>query len=729
MRYSFVLLILFVFFGCTDKGDHAEPNYDVIPRMPILEKSDGWFTFQRPEDLKNIDGLNISEEEESLSPGYYSLKIDSTGIDVEASDKAGVQHALTTLQQLIDLNNVPGSNKVSVPYLSTLDGPRFSYRGMHLDVARHFFPVEVVKEYIDLLAYYKLNRFHWHLTEDQGWRIEIKQYPKLQEIAAYRPETLIGSYSDQPHKFDGKRYGGYYTQEEIKDVVAYASEKNVTIIPEIEMPGHAQAAIAAYPELGCTGEQLQPMTKWGVSENVYCPTEETFEFLENVLDEVMELFPSKYIHIGGDEVPKKQWKESEFCQNLIKEKGLKDEHELQSYFIQRIEKYLNSKGRQIIGWDEILEGGLAPNATVMSWRGMKGGIEAAEQGHDVIMTPTSHCYFDYYQSIDDGEPLAIGGYLPVEKVYSFDPVPESLEEEKRKHILGAQGNVWTEYIPTREKLFYMALPRMQAIAEVNWTPTEEKNYKDFVRRLGSHFTILEQKNIKPANHVYNVNASFKVGEKGVVILENPIGEGEIRYSFNGEPEEVYTSPVSLDGQNELSAQLYINGEAMGKKYILRYNDHLAASMPIELKDPPHPSYNSGGKMALVNGIKGSDEKYGDREWLGFSGKDFDATIDLLNEKKVNLVSLRFFNGPGQWIYLPKKASVYLSENGSDFVLATQPAVIKKDTDERTVSLEIKFPSQNARYVRVIVERHGIIADGLQGAGNEAWLFVDEVVVH
>src|SRR5699024_4171027 len=356
-----------------------------------------------------------------------------------------------------DYTLVPQNTKWTIPVVEITDYPRFEYRGLHLDVGRHFFGVDFIKNYIDLLAMHKMNRFHWHLTEDQGWRIEIKQYPKLTEVGAWRDSTLVGHYGSG--KYDDKRYGGFYTQDEIREVVAYAQKKYVTIIPEIELPGHASAALSAYPELGCKENYDYTIkSTWGVFEDIYCPREETFTFLENVLTEVMDLFSSKYIHIGGDEAPKKQWEESEFAQKVIEREGLENEHELQSYFVTRIEKFLNKHGRQIIGWDEILEGGLAPNATVMSWRGIKGGIEAAKQHHDVIMTPTSYLYLDYYQASPETEPLTIGGWVPLQKVYSYEPVPEELTAEESKYILGAQGNVWTEYMKSGEKVEYMAYP-------------------------------------------------------------------------------------------------------------------------------------------------------------------------------------------------------------------------------------------------------------------------------
>lgn len=440
-------------------------------------------------------------EDPALGNEGYKLVVDEKGVSLTAASGAGLFYGIQTLLQLIP------ENGKTVPYVTITDQPRFAYRGLHLDVSRHMFPAEFVKKYIDLLAHHKLNRFHWHLTEDQGWRIEIKKYPKLQEIAAYRKETVIGHARNadpkNPKDFDGKRYGGYYTQEEVKDIIKYAADRYVTIIPEIEMPGHALAALSAYPELGCTGGPYQAATTFGVFDDVFCAgKEETFTFLEGVLDEVVTLFPSKYIHIGGDECPKAKWETCPHCKKRMKAENRKNTHELQSYFIQRVEKYLNSKDRQIIGWDEILEGGLAPNATVMSWRGEEGGIAAAKQGHDVIMTPTGWCYFDYYQDTTaENEPLAIGGYLPVSKVYSYEPIPAVLTADEAKHILGVQANLWTEYIPTPEHVEYMMYPRACAIAEVAWSPKENRNYEDFLTRLDTHFKHLDAWDVHYAKHL------------------------------------------------------------------------------------------------------------------------------------------------------------------------------------------------------------------------------------
>ena len=425
--------------------------------------------------------------------GAYKLGSSKSGVEITGANPEGVFYGIQTLIQLLPVEK---SGSLSIPLVQVKDEPRFGYRGMHLDVGRHFFPVSYIKKYIDYIALHKMNYFHWHLTEDQGWRIEIKKYPKLTSVGAYRNGTIIGRFPGTGN--DNQKYGGFYTQEEIKDVVRYAQTRYVTIIPEIEMPGHASAAIAAYPELSTfpeesttfppktvwagptTGKQVQQT--WGVFNDVFSPSEKTFKFLEDVIDEVVALFPAPYIHIGGDESPKDNWKRSEFCQQLIKEKGLKDEHELQSYFIQRMEKYINSKGKKIIGWDEILEGGLAPNATVMSWRGEKGGIEAAKQKHDVIMTPTTYVYFDYSQTKKE-DSVTIGGYLPLKKVYNYEPLPAELTADEHKYVLGAQANLWTEYVKNTKKLEYMIFPRMTALSEVLWSKKAHKDWDNFQPRL------------------------------------------------------------------------------------------------------------------------------------------------------------------------------------------------------------------------------------------------------
>lgn len=502
---------------------------------------------QMSEDTLQVNTISFKQvADKNWGDEEYALLIDKKSIRIEAKTGRGFFYGIQSLLQMISIDS-----EVKVPCVKILDEPHYQYRGMHLDVCRHFFSVDFIKKYIDLMAMYKMNTFHWHLTEDQGWRIEIRKYPKLTETGAWRTEK------------DGSRYGGFYTQEQIKEIVAYASDRFITVIPEIELPGHSVAALAAYPELACNEGPFVVENNWGVFDDVYCAGKEsTFEFLQNVMLEVIELFPSKYIHIGGDECPKASWKKCSLCQKRIKEEGLKDEHELQSYFIQRMEKFLLTKGRKIIGWDEILEGGLAPEATVMSWRGTQGGIEAAKQHHDVIMTPGTHCYFDHYQDDNYLEPTAIGGYTSLEKVYSFNPTPEELDLDEAKHILGAQGNVWSEYMSTSDYVEYMVVPRICALSEVLWTPIEQKDWNDFEIRMDHHYSLLKQKEInffvpKPRGGV-NKNYFF---DKMDLPLEVAIPNSEIRFTLDGsvpdQSSNLYTEPISITESTTIKARTFL----------------------------------------------------------------------------------------------------------------------------------------------------------------------------
>jgi len=461
--------------------------------------------------LKNaINELNLNNDEKpknrikfsynkKLDNEEYILRINSNLITIYASTENGAIFGFQSLHQLMNLNLNNGVIKLKNQEIK--DSPRFKYRGMHLDVGRHMYSVDFIKKYIDGLAMLKFNNFHWHLTEDQGWRIEIEKYPELNNIGSFRDSTLIGHYGDKPRQFDKTRYGGFYTKKEIKEIVKYANKRGINVIPEIEMPGHSQAAVASYPMLGCSGEQVGVAPLWGVFKEIYCSKNETFDFLEDIIDEVVELFPSKYIHIGGDEAPKTNWKACGNCQNVIEREGLKDEYELQSYFITRMEKYINSKGKQIIGWDEILEGGLAPNATVMSWRGISGGIEAAKMNHEVIMTPNAICYLDHYQAKDTkNEPLAIGGYTPIEEIYNYEPIPSELDKSLHKYIIGAQGNVWTEYMKTSDHVEYMVFPRILALSEVVWADNRP-SFEDFEKKVNDTYPILDRMNINYSEHL------------------------------------------------------------------------------------------------------------------------------------------------------------------------------------------------------------------------------------
>ncbi|PKA83021.1 hexosaminidase [Ulvibacter sp. MAR_2010_11] len=667
----------------------------------------------------------------------YTLEISGDKILLKASDAGGAFYGVQILRQLLPVQLEKQTAKIQraiqIPQLNITDAPKFAYRGMHFDVSRHFFPKEFIKKYIESLALLKMNYFHWHLTDDQGWRIEIKKYPKLTSHAAFREETLIGHYNATPQEFDEKRYGGFYKQEEIAEIVAFASKYNVTIIPEIEMPGHAQAAISAYPELGCTGESVPVATKWGVFEEIFCPKEETFTFLKDVLTEVMVLFPGEYIHIGGDEAPKTRWENCEHCQKLIKDNNLKDEQGLQSYFIKEIEAFVNSKGKKIIGWDEILEGGLAPNATVMSWRGLDGGIAAAKEKHKVIMTPTSHAYFDYYQADNADEPLAIGGFLPLKKVYGFNPIPKELSEEEAQFIWGAQGNIWTEYIQTEEQVDYMAFPRMLAMSEVVWSGTSEnleKAYPEFLSRVEPFLERLKAMKVNYANHLYEIDGRVRK-EKGAIYfnLSTPTEGKEIKYSINHSEIQTYNGAFAITIDSEITANVYKNGEKVGRDFREEIKFHKGLSATIILNVPPHPAYSSGGKEALLNGISGSDSRYGDKEWLGFWGDDLEITIDFEKETEINSVSLRFYNANGQWIYAPEKIDLLVIQVEGHLLPST--ALFQKTDNSNIVDVIFELSEKEkifSKQIKLTIPSFGTIPEGKQGAGNKAWTFIDEIII-
>ncbi|MCY7376386.1 MAG: family 20 glycosylhydrolase [Pyrinomonadaceae bacterium] len=524
-------------------NDYLQKKYNFKLKITAREPTKNFIAFLPTSTvLANTIGKNET----------YFLRVEKNWIKMDGIG-AGRFYALQSLLQMLPLEF---KDSATIPAVLIFDQPRFQYRGMHLDVGRHFMPVEFVKKYIDLMAQYKFNQFHWHLTEDQGWRIEIKKYPKLTEIGSKRTES-VKERNLQPYIGDGVPVSGFYTQEQIKDVVAYAKARKINVIPEIELPGHSSAALAAYPELGCKENyDYKVQTTWGIFKEVFCPTDKTFQFLEDVLSETIALFPgSPYIHIGGDEVLKDFWKESAFVQELKAKENLKDEHEVQSYFIRRIEKFINSKGRKIIGWDEILEGGIAPNATIMSWRGEKGGIESAKAKHDVIMTPNTFLYFDYGQGDPRYEPLNIGSYITLEKVYSYNPIPKELSADEAKYILGAQANVWTEYMKTPEAVEYMVFPRMLALAEVNWSPLESKNFNDFRRRLSNHYPRLDKQNVnyRIPEPINLQNGFLRKDEcetcSAKLLLFPPIPNSKIFYTLDGsEPTEksnLYFDPIEF----------------------------------------------------------------------------------------------------------------------------------------------------------------------------------------
>ena len=535
-----------------------------------FEKAAGW-PLKMAGERPGTDAICFMQADGYPAEGYY-LRVDPGRILVEYSDGAGAFYAVQTLLQLLPKEifaEKPARGvKWTVPGVDIEDSPRFPYRGMHLDCCLHFIDIPFLERYIDLMALHKVNRFHWHLTEDQGWRIEIKKYPLLTEKGQWRKETVIGSLSSGI--YDGTPHGGFYTQEEIKDLIAYAAARYVTIIPEIEIPGHSLAAISCYPELSCGLEDhYETATRWGIFRQVYCPKEETFKFLEDVFDEVIDLFPSELIHIGGDECPKTSWKQCPHCQALIKKLGLKDEFELQSWFIQRMEKYINSKGRQIIGWDEILQGGLAPNAKVMSWLGEEGGIKAAQQHHEVVMAPYPKYYLDYWQADPDSEPLAMGGPTLLKTMYDYNPVPEVLTPEEQKYIIGVEGCVWTEYMPTPARVEYMAWPRMCAIAESGWS-TAAKDWDGFTRRLETHLGRLDMLDVGYCKAFWNpfIDLHKDTEYSKVVTMSVDAPGAEIHYTLDGSTptaaSPLYTGPFVINRQQKVTAVSIRDGKQIGE---------------------------------------------------------------------------------------------------------------------------------------------------------------------
>lgn len=656
----------------------------------------------------------------------YSLNITAQNIVVTSQSSQGLFYGIQTLIQLIPFEK---KNEIILASLEIVDQPKFQWRGMHLDVCRHFFPKEFIKKYIDFLAMYKMNTFHWHLTDDQGWRIEIKKYPKLTQVGAWRNGSMTGHYSDQT--FDELRYGGFYTQEDIKEIVAYANQRHITIVPEIEMPGHAVAALASYPEFSCTGGPFEVAKIWGVLDDVFCPKEETFTFLENILSEVMTLFPSEYIHIGGDECPKIRWKNCAHCQKRIQDEKLKDEHELQSYFIQRIEKFVNSKGRKIIGWDEILEGGLAPNAAVMSWRGFQGGIDAAKQKHYVVMSPGSHCYFDHYQGEPKNEPISFGGYTNVEKVYSFNPIPKELTTEEAKYILGGQANLWTEYINTPQHAEYMVMPRMAALAEVLWGTSNPDQYKEFEKRLIHHFDSYKAKNINFSKAIYEVTTKAHPTENKMGLLfelksANPSG---IRYTTDGSQPNInslpYKNPISITFNQTVKAGYFEEGILKSAITEQVFEVTKSTGRKIELQKQPHENYGIGGSFSLVDGMIGNPSKFG-RDWLGFWGEDLVATIDLGKEETISKVKINTLSSEGSWIHLPKEIQIAVSNDAVNF--KTVKVIAKNEIDSKKGRIEAEFSKTPAKYIKVTALNNGIIVEGKPGAGSKCWLFVDEISV-
>ena len=680
--------------------------------------------------------------DESLPAEGYELNVDGEGIEVRASQFPGFLYALQSLEQLLPAavyGTEPAPDAAwEVPCVKIADAPRFAYRGMHLDVARHFFSVDEVKRYIDVMAIHKLNTLHWHLTDDQGWRIEIKRYPELTAVGSIRKATVVRK---EWGTYDGTPYGGFYTQDEIRDVVKYAADRGVTVIPEIDLPGHMLAALTAYPELGCTGGPYEVWGRWGVADDVLCPgREKTFEFLEGVLTEVMELFPSEYIHIGGDECPKVRWEKCPRCQAKIRQLGLKDdgehtaEHYLQSYVTDRIGKFLAQHGRRIIGWDEILEGRAPSDAVVMSWRGSEGGIAAAKLGHDVIMTPNSHFYFDYYQSLDtDAEPFGIGGYIPMEQVYSYDPAFPELTPEQQKHILGVQANLWTEYVLSDEHLEYMLLPRLAALSEVQWCQPETKDWNRFIGSFRMD-EIYSQMGYEFAKHIFGVTASYAVDPEkgGVVMTLTTQGGAPIRYTLDGSDptasSPLYKAPVTIGESCTFKAAALREG-MQTPVYARKFDFNKATGRRIALNAAPTLKYTYGGASLLVDGYRGGPV-YSNGAWIGFLNEPLDVTIDMQGAKPYSAVTVESLVEKGEWVFPPSSVGVYLSDDGSEFAEAALMSVPQETagSPDGVKPFKVLFPETSARYLRVVARTVDPIPAWHGAAGQKAHMFVDEIIV-
>jgi hexosaminidase len=654
----------------------------------------------------------------------YEITV-GTMIRIDYKTDADAFYAISSLMQLIQGN----TNSYKIKHCEISDNPQFEWRGLHLDVARHFFTVDEVKRYIDIMAFYKFNTFHWHLTDDQGWRIEIKKYPKLTEIGAYRDSTIVGHFNANPRVYEKKKYGGFYTQEQIKEVVAYAATKYITVVPEIELPGHARAAIAAYPELSCNETFLPVPGLWGVFDDIFCSKPETIQFLKNVLDEVVELFPSKYIHIGGDEAPKERWNHCEKCLGIMKENNLADAHELQSHFIQQIDAYLTSKGKKIIGWDEILEGGLSPNAAVMSWRGEEGGIEAASQKHEVVMSPTTYCYFDYYQSGNASEPLAIGGFLPLEKVYNYSIIPSEMSTEAKPFVLGGQANLWTEYIPTFDQVEYMVYPRALALIQNLWSENKI-NYEDFLTVFSTYQEpLLKRMKVNYSHSIYLPELKISRLDSGVKYEFVSVKGEDFKLTKESHVLDVLGSSQEIKG-NQFETkrttpkfnndyQLKVKSSLLPNEIEYSFINHASLGVPIDLITKPHAKFSNGGDLTLVDGVLGTRPWKGD-QWLGFDKELIEIVIDVSKLDTINSITVGFLDAKGSWIYLPDSIRI-ITEEADGTIGYYEHQKINKEYQV----IEIY---ERVEKLRLLIYPKKEIPQGAEGAGNVPWTFIDEIIL-
>lgn len=680
------------------------------------------------------NNIIICKLNDKLGDEAYKLNVSNNKIEIEAKTPRGLFYAVQSIRQLLNANfensQLVANQTWSVPNCTIEDAPAFVYRGMHLDVCRHFATTEEVKKYIDQIAMLKMNTFHWHLTDDQAWRIEIKKHPKLTSVGSERCRTLVGHTNDYPRKWDYTTTGGYYTQEDVKDVVEYAKKRFVTIIPEIEMPGHSTAAVASYPELSCSGGPFEVEARWGVFNDVFCTKEETFEFLEDVLTEVADLFPASYIHIGGDESPKVRWKRCHSCQERIKSENLKDEAELQSYFIKRMEKVVHKLGKRIIGWDEILEGGIAPDATVMSWRGVDGGISAAKQGHDVIMTPDRFMYLNFYQSETPDDPLTIGGYVPIEVVYAFNPYVKELDSEHLKHILGVQANNWTEYMYNADDREFMIFPRIAAVAEVGWASESKKDFNSFTKRLPKLMERYDVMGIKYSNAFYSIKTT-PIVDNGLKLKLSTTAPGTtIHYTTDGsEPtvnSPIYSEPIEIGKKQLILKAIPVkDGKVMYTPYVREYIVNKAGGQKLTFENSDGLVFTQDGSSNLTDCTMGG-QPVSRPDWYSYAGADGSMTIEFNEPTPVSKVTFSSANQNSVLVYSPKNIKFSISTDGTNFteVGNVEHQKIVKEKGKAVVL----FPEQIVKKVKLDIQLYGVIPDTEPNTGELSALFADEIIV-
>lgn len=687
--------------------------------------------------LELVPAANFS----SSNPEAYELTVTSTTITVRASSSAGIFYGLTSLRQLLpaQVESPSPINSVAwaVPAVSIIDEPLYPYRGMHLDVSRHFFSVDFVKRYIDILAFHKMNRFHWHLTDDQGWRIPIDAYPLLIEKSAWRDKTVIGHTYDRDAAYSDKKVGGFYTKDQIREVVAYAAARHIMVIPEVDIPGHAAAILHAYPEFGCIEQDSQVQSNFGIFEQVLCPTEPTFEFLRAVFTEVAELFPGEYLHVGGDEVKKVQWEQSPFVTELMQREGLKDYHEVQSYFIRRVGEIVTSLDKKMLGWNEILDGGIAPNATIMSWQGVEGGIAAAELGHDAIMSPGNYVYFDHFQSRSVDEPTAIHGITPLSETYSYNPMPAQFAgTPKAKHILGAQGQLWTEYVPTTAKAEYMILPRLSAVAEITWTPLNKQSWQSFSQRLPSLFARLDEMGVNAARSVYAITATATTEGTGEhakyrVKLATDTAHVVIRYTTDGSlpnaQSPIYSEPFVVAGdtfirarsQDKVSGDFYLESQ-------LRTLKHKAVGAKLQLLSEANTDWNKDPVKTLSDGITSIDQIFQLDDWATFFGDEVTANITFESEQTVSEVSIGFNPGKHRQMYPPTRLRVFSSNDGENWTSLGEAE--PQDLLNAVNRVSYTFAPTTTRHLRIEAENKTSVLSTESGKPKSVPLYLDEIIV-